>query len=59
MNETKSKFLKVRCNKCKNDQFIFGKSATKNIKCLICGNILAHSTGGKTKLRAKVLEVLE
>lgn len=59
MNETKSKFLKVRCNKCKKDQIIFGKAATRNIKCLECGSSLGSSTGGKTRLRAKVLEVLE
>ena len=54
----KSKFIKVRCSKCKNEQIIFGKSASE-IKCLVCGNVLATPTGGKTKLKAKVLEVLE
>ena len=54
----KSRFIKVRCSKCKNEQIIFGKSASE-IKCLVCGNVLATSTGGKTKLKAKVLEVLE
>lgn len=53
-----SKFIKVRCNKCKNEQVIFGK-ATNEIKCLVCSTILATPTGGKTKIRAKVLEVLE
>lgn len=54
----KSKFIKVRCNKCKNEQVIFGKAATE-IKCLVCETSLASSGGGKTKLKAKVLEVLE
>jgi small subunit ribosomal protein S27e len=53
-----SKFIKVRCNKCKNEQIIFGKAASE-IKCLVCGNVLAVPTGGKTKIKAKVLEVLE
>lgn len=53
-----SKFLKVSCNKCKNEQIIFGKSASKEIKCLVCGETLATSTGGKTNVRVKILEVL-
>ncbi len=54
----KSKFIKVKCNKCKNEQVIFGKAASE-VKCLVCGNVLATPTGGKTKIKAKVLEVLE
>ena len=53
-----SKFLKVSCNKCKNEQVIFGKSSSKEIKCLVCGELLATSTGGKTNVRVKILEVL-
>ncbi|MBN1377189.1 30S ribosomal protein S27e [Candidatus Woesearchaeota archaeon] len=61
MEETEtpnSKFIKLRCPKCKNEQVIFGKSATK-IKCLVCGKNLADSTGGKTLVKARVLEILE
>ncbi len=53
----KSKFVKVKCQKCKNEQIIFGKSASK-IKCLVCGKLLAEPSGGKTKLKTKILEVL-
>ncbi len=61
MSETKeptSKFIKVRCPKCKNEQIIFGKAAS-NVKCLVCGKPLAESTGGKSKVRSRILEVLE
>jgi len=54
----KSKFLKVACSKCKNEQTIFNKAAS-NVKCLVCGEILAESTGGKARIRTKVLEVRE
>ena len=54
----KSKFIKVRCKKCKNEQIIFGKSASK-INCLVCSAPLADPSGGKTKIHARVLEVLE
>ena len=58
IRETKSKFIKVRCNKCKNEQIVFGKAAS-NVKCLVCNEILLEPMGGNSKIRARVLEVLE
>jgi len=52
-----SKFIKVRCNKCKNEQIVFGK-ATTEVKCLICEEVLATPTGGHSKLNANILELL-
>lgn len=54
----KTKFLKVACGKCKNEQTIFNKAAS-NVNCLVCGAILAESTGGKARIKTKVLEVRE
>ena len=56
--EPSSKFIKIRCPKCKNEQIMFGK-ASSTIKCLVCGKVLAEPTGGKSKVKARVLEVLE
>ena len=56
--ELTSKFIKVRCPKCKNEQVIFGKSASV-VKCLVCGREIAEPTGGKTNVNARILEVLE
>ncbi len=56
--ESTSKFIKVRCPKCKNEQIVFGKSSTK-VNCLVCGKLLAEPTGGKGKIKARILEVLE
>lgn len=53
----KSKFLKVRCSKCKNEQIMFDKASTE-VKCLVCGEVLATTTGGKAKLKTNVLEIL-
>jgi small subunit ribosomal protein S27e len=58
IQEPKSKFVRIRCPKCKNEQVIFGKAATK-VKCVVCNRLLAEPTGGKTKIRTQVLEVLE
>jgi len=56
--ETKSKFLKVICSKCNNEQIIFNK-ASSNVKCLVCGSELAETTGGKAKIKSKVIQVFE
>lgn len=53
-----SKFVKVRCPKCKNEQIIFGK-ASSEIKCLVCSKVLAAPTGGKSLVKSRILEVLE
>ncbi|MCF7866270.1 30S ribosomal protein S27e [Candidatus Woesearchaeota archaeon] len=55
---TDSKFIKVRCSKCKNEQVIFGKAASV-VNCLVCGTKLADPSGGKTRVDARILEVLE
>ncbi|MBL7051622.1 MAG: 30S ribosomal protein S27e [Nanoarchaeota archaeon] len=57
IQEPKGKFVKVRC-KCKNEQVIFDKAAT-TVKCLVCGEVLAESKGGKAKIIARELEVLK
>ena len=56
--ESKSKFVKIRCPKCKNEQIVFGKVST-DVKCLVCGKDLVEPTGGKSKIKARILEVLE
>jgi len=53
-----SKFVKVRCPKCKNEQVIFGKSSTE-VKCLVCEKVLAKPTGGKSMIKVRILEVLD
>lgn len=52
-----SKFIKVKCLKCGNEQIVFDKASTI-VKCLVCGEKIAEPTGGKTKIFAKVIGVL-
>jgi small subunit ribosomal protein S27e len=54
----KSKFLKVKCSKCRNEQIIFSKAANV-VKCLVCEKVLAEPTGGKSIIQAKIVEVLD
>jgi small subunit ribosomal protein S27e len=58
ITEPSSKFVKVRCSKCKNEQIIFGKSSVIT-QCLVCSTILSEPTGGKSRINARILEVLE
>jgi small subunit ribosomal protein S27e len=58
VQESNSKFIKIRCPKCKNEQITFGKSASY-VNCLVCGKSLSDPTGGKTRIKARILEVLD
>ncbi|MEM3154966.1 MAG: 30S ribosomal protein S27e [Candidatus Woesearchaeota archaeon] len=58
MRESDSKFIKIRCPKCKNEQITYGKSSTL-VLCLVCGKELVEPTGGRSRIKARVLEVLE
>lgn len=55
--KAKNRFIKVRCQSCKNEQIIF-EGATTRVKCLICDAILAEPRGGKADIKARVVEVL-
>ena len=57
--KTRSRFLKVKCVDCGNEQVIFGAAASKNIKCLVCEKPMAESSGGKTKVKAQIIAVLD
>lgn len=57
MTQTRARFVKVRCDKCKNEQTIFSNASTK-IACLVCKEVLAEPSGGKAKVKASVLEIL-
>jgi small subunit ribosomal protein S27e len=52
-----SKFLKVNCKKCKNEQIVFNKAAME-VKCLVCGNVLVEPRGGKADIKTRVLQVM-
>ncbi len=54
---SRKRFIKVRCQACKNEQIIF-EAATTPVKCLICGVIIAEPKGGKAELKARLVEVL-
>jgi len=58
MEKPYSKFVKVRCKDCENEQVLFDKASTV-VFCHICGSKLATPTGGKAKIKGELLEVIE
>ncbi len=58
MQQPKSRFIKVRCNDCDNEQVLFDK-ATTTVLCHICGGKLAIPKGGKAVIKGKILETIE
>ena len=57
IQQPKTKFLRVRCNDCGNEQVIFGASATV-VKCIVCEKVMAVPKAGKGSIKTKILEVL-
>jgi small subunit ribosomal protein S27e len=55
--EPKSRFLRVKCPNCGNEQTIFSH-ATFPVRCLSCGTQLAYPTGGKAKIVEEVVRIL-
>lgn len=56
--QPKSRFLRVKCSDCGNEQVIFGSASTK-VNCLVCGKTLAEPRGGKARIMTKIVAVLE
>lgn len=55
---TTSKFLKVRCADCGNEQVVFSKPATV-VACLVCDSILAHPKGGAGEFKGEIVGTVE
>ena len=56
--EPETRFMKLRCSKCKNEQITFSKAAMR-VTCHVCQEVLAESTGGKTRVHTKIFETLD
>jgi len=54
----KSRFLRVKCVDCGNEQVMFGSAKTV-VKCVICGKTIAEPKGGKARIMTKIVSVLE
>jgi small subunit ribosomal protein S27e len=54
----RSVFLRVKCQKCGNEQLLFSNAVNK-ITCNVCGELLAEPSGGRAKINGDVQAVLE
>jgi len=55
--KTDSKFLRVKCNDCENEQVVFDHAST-SVKCNVCGGTLVEPRGGKAGIKGEIIEVL-
>ncbi|MCS7107841.1 MAG: 30S ribosomal protein S27e [Sulfolobales archaeon] len=53
----RSKFVKVRCPSCGNEQVIFDH-ATFPSRCLVCGVVLVVPSGGKSKILGELIKIM-
>lgn len=51
-----SKFFKVKCTKCKNEQTTYSH-ASMQVKCLVCGAPIIEPAGGKAKVLMQTTEL--
>ncbi|MBI4019394.1 MAG: 30S ribosomal protein S27e [Candidatus Aenigmarchaeota archaeon] len=51
-----SRFLKVKCGKCKNEQITYSKASTI-VTCLVCGEQLVQPAGGVARILAQAEEL--
>ncbi|OPX73022.1 MAG: 30S ribosomal protein S27e [Methanoregulaceae archaeon PtaB.Bin152] len=58
LRENRSKFFRVKCPECDNEQVVFEKASTV-VDCVVCGKVLAEPSGGKADVKAEILATLE
>jgi small subunit ribosomal protein S27e len=56
--ENRSRFFRVKCPDCENEQVVFDKAST-TVQCVVCGRVLAEPTGGKCIIKADILAANE
>ncbi len=54
----RTKFLRVKCSGCGNEQIIFSAASTR-VRCLVCNHELTEPSASKIKIKTKVLKELE
>jgi len=55
--QPRSIFLKLKCQKCGNEQVAFERSSTP-VRCNVCEEVLLEPRGGKAKIKAEIIQTL-
>ncbi|MEW6294864.1 MAG: 30S ribosomal protein S27e [Candidatus Diapherotrites archaeon] len=50
----KTKFLRVKCDSCGNEQVMFS-APSSTVKCLVCEKVLAEPKASKPSIKSKIL----
>ncbi|MDG6220552.1 MAG: 30S ribosomal protein S27e [Candidatus Thermoplasmatota archaeon] len=53
-----SKFVKIKCPDCDNEQIVFTRASSK-VSCQVCGATIAEPSGGRAKLKGEITQQLE
>jgi len=56
--QPKTKFLRLKCPSCGNEQNVFSAASSK-VNCLVCNTKLADTKASRIKLKTKVLKEFE
>jgi len=56
--EPNSKFLKVNCKECNEENIVYSHAST-HVTCKSCGNTIAKPTGSKAQILGKISETLK
>lgn len=57
--EPRSRFIRVKCTACGNEQVVFDH-ATFPARCLVCGTQIIQPAGGKARLiNAEIVKILD
>lgn len=54
----RSRFLRVKCLKCGNEQVVFSHAATR-VNCNVCGTEIAEPAGGRAIIKGEIVAVFE
>jgi small subunit ribosomal protein S27e len=54
----RSKFIRVRCPQCGNEQTIFSHAVNK-VVCNVCNTTLTEPTGGKALIKGEIVTILD
>jgi small subunit ribosomal protein S27e len=56
--EPRSKFQKVRCGECGEEQIVYSHASTQ-VTCNSCGNVIAKPTGAVAAIHGKISGTVE
>lgn len=57
MHRKPSRFITVKCSGCENEQIVYSH-ATTNVKCSVCNQVIAETSGGRAIINGTVVNNL-